>query len=89
MSQVIVNSHELRRFARFLLEIEEEIRSRRNSTAAKLDELKHVWRDQRFADFEREYNAAAHEIDQFLRVADAYARYLEEKARRVDTFLQR
>lgn len=90
MSQItIVDGRELKRFARFLMEVVEEISSRKRGSAQKLDELKQVWRDDKFREFEPKYNAAAHELDKFAKATLAYAQYLEEKAARVDRFLSR
>jgi len=89
MSQTIVNSTELRRFARFLVEIAQEIHGKKSSTTQKLDDLKKVWRDEKFHEFEPKYDKATQEIDRFTKAAMAYARYLEEKAARVDRYLSR
>lgn len=89
MSQTIVNSTELRRFAKFLVEIAKEIHGKKSTTTAKLDDLKAVWRDARFQEFEPVYATATQEIDRFVKSALAYAQYLEEKARRVDRYLAR
>lgn len=89
MPQIIVNSVELRRFARFLVEIANEIQGKKSLTSQKLDDLKTVWRDAKFQEFEPVYNKAAGGLDRFVKSALAYAQYLEEKARRVDRFLSR
>lgn len=89
MSQIIVNSIELRRFARFLVEIASDIQGKKSTTTQKLDDLSKVWRDARFKEFEPVYNNASRDIDRFVKSALAYAQYLEEKARRVDRYLSR
>lgn len=89
MSQTIVNSTELRRFAKFLTEIANELHGKKALTTQKLDELSRVWRDEKFFEFEPKYDKAGQEIDRFTKVALAYARYLEEKAARVDRYLSR
>lgn len=89
MPQTIVNPTELRRFASFLVEIANEIHGKKSSTTQKLDDLKKVWRDARFHEFEPVYANATQEIDRFVKSALAYAQYLEEKARRVDRYLSR
>lgn len=89
MPQVIVNSNELRRFAKFLVEIANEIHGKKASTTQRLEDLKRVWRDARLREFEPAYTNAAREIDRFVKMALAYARYLEEKAARVDRYLER
>ena len=76
MPQVIVDPTELRRFAQFLLEIANEIHNKKAVTSHKLDDLKKVWRDARFHEFEPAYANATREIDRFVKAAHAYSRYL-------------
>lgn len=87
MPQIIVNSTELRRFARFLEEIAEEIRAHKSVTTQRLDHLKQTWRDSQLREFVGVYDDASREIDQFIKAAFSYARYLEQKAARIDRYL--
>lgn len=89
MPQTIVNATELRRFARSLVEIANEIQGKKSSTTQKFDELNKVWRDAKFQEFQPVYHKAVGDLDRFIKSALAYAQYLEEKARRVDRFLSR
>jgi len=89
MAQIIVNSIELRRFARFLVEIAKEIRGKKMVTTQRLDDLKKTWRDDKLQEFVPVYNDATQEFDRFIKASLAYARYLEEKAARIDRYLSR
>lgn len=84
-----VNATDLRDFARFLTRIVHEMNSVSRGTDVSFQELSKSWRDDRFYQFKKDFEAAAQDIDYFFRIAEAYVIYLEEKARRIDRFLER
>lgn len=79
----------IRDFARFLTRIAHEMNSVSRGADVSFQNLSNSWRDDRFYQFKKEYEAAAQDIDYFLRISEAYVLYLEEKARRIDRFLER
>lgn len=89
MAQIIVNSIELKRFARLLVEIAEEIRRKKMLTTQRLDDLKKTLRGDKMREFETVYANATQEFDRFIKASLAYARYLEDKAVRVERYLSR
>lgn len=86
---VNVNARDIRDFAHFLTRIAHEMNSVSRGTDVSFQELSKSWRDDRFYQFKKEYKAAAQDINYFLRIAEAYVNFLEEKARRIDVFLER
>ena len=88
MSQVIVDPSELRRFSTFLGELIVDLRTAEQSCSRKLSELKTVWRDDKFKEFEPKYERTVNELDGFSRACERYAAYLDAKASRVEKYLQ-
>jgi uncharacterized protein YukE len=88
VSQVIVDPSELRRFSSFLAELIVDLRTAEQSCSRKLSELKTVWRDDKFKEFEPKYESTVNELDRFARACERYAAYLDAKASRVEKYLQ-
>jgi len=88
MPQAIVDPDELRRFASFLDSIAESIRNKRTVVGSSFGSLKEVWRDQKYAQFERVFSETTTQLDRFLRDAANYAQYLRKKAAIVDRYLE-
>lgn len=89
MAQVIVNPEEMRRFARALDKLVEEMRGKKYSTGLTFKNLRDSWKDQKYNEFEKTFNEASKNIDQFLKSADAYAKFLDKKAALADRYLGR
>jgi uncharacterized protein YukE len=84
---IIANSDEMRRFARILVDITTELQTQKTSTIHRLEDLKRVWRDQKFREFEPAFLDTTREIDVFVRAATEYAKFLQRKAQKIDRFL--
>lgn len=89
MSKAIVNPDELRRFATFLNIMTEYVMSRKSSLNNSFANLNEVWRDQKYAQFQRLFTETMASIDQFCRHAEVYAQYLRRKAELADRYLER
>ena len=89
MVQIIVDPHELRRFAGTLEREAAKLIERRRALEASRHALSAVWRDVRFTNFEKAYLPALAELDRFCKTANTYAAYLRKKADRADRYLGR
>lgn len=88
MSQVVVDPNELRRFSSFLSELIVDLRTAEQACSQKLSDLKTVWKDDKFKEFEPKYERTVNELDRFSRACERYAAYLDSKAARVEKYLQ-
>ena len=89
MPQAIVDPDELRRFAAFLDGLAESIKGKKAAVNGSFSSLKKVWRDQKYARFERVFSDTMNQLDRFIRDATNYAQYLRKKAAIVDKYLER
>ena len=89
MSQVIVDPRELKVFARTLEAVADGALSRKNRAASRLASLHETWRDQKYASYEKTFEQTAVEIDKFVKMAFAYAQYLDHKAALAEKYLGR
>lgn len=84
---LIENPKEIRRFARILVDIAKELQAQKTSTIHRLEDLKRVWRDQKFREFEPAFLDTTREIDIFVRAAIEYAKFLDRRAQKIDRYL--
>lgn len=89
MPHIIVNSGELRRFSALLIESARQLHGKNTLTTQRFDELKKVWRDTKMKEFEPQLATATRELELFVKAATDYARYLDEKAARINRYLSR
>lgn len=89
MAQVIVSPKEMRVFARYLEVLADLVRQRKARLKAQVDSLHQTWRDDKYREFERSFEANSAELDHFIKAARAYAGFLDTKASRADRYLGR
>ena len=89
MSQAIIDPEEVRRFVSNLIEVAHAIRSQNSSTKSHFDNLKAVWRDKKYAQFERVFNETVKGLEQFRKDVEKYAGDLRRQANQVDKYLER
>ena len=88
MPKAIVNPDEVRRFAAFLETTAATLRHRKSAVSSGSTSLRAVWRDQKYAQFERVLSESMSGLDRFLKYAEDYAQYLRKKAEKVDRYLK-
>jgi uncharacterized protein YukE len=89
MAQIIVDPADLRRFASVLEQEMRTLRERQRAMEAVRRDLAQVWRDARYATFERTYLPTIQVLERFEKAAEQYAGYLRRKADRADRYLGR
>lgn len=87
--RIVINPDEARRFAGLLKSHSDEITALNRAVSSRLLELRASWSDKRYDQFERRYEEASILLKIFAESADRYAQYLQEKARRIDPYLDR
>lgn len=87
MPRAIVSPEEVRRFAALLEEASARLRASKNALAGSATALGEVWKDEKYTRFHREMEAAQAELEQFLREAEAYTRFLRTKAGKAQRYL--
>jgi len=79
MPRAVVDPDELRRFAAFLDGMALSVRNRKASLNSGLNDLKTVWRDEKYRQFERLYAEAMPQLEFFCKNAEQFAQHLREK----------
>lgn len=79
MPRAIVDPDELRRFAIFLEGMALSVRIRKASLNSSFSDLKAVWRDDKYRQFERLYAEVMPQLEFFCKNAERFAQYLKEK----------
>jgi uncharacterized protein YukE len=87
MSQAIIDPDEVRRFAARLQEMAGYLQNRKTLVKSSFSELRDVWRDQKYSQFDRVFSEAVTRLDQFVRYSEMYAEYLKNKAQKADIYL--
>ena len=80
MPRAIVDPRELRRFAALLLETSGHLKNSKSAVTNLFDDLHSVWKDKKYAQFERVFAETIGRMDLFLKSAEMYAHYLNKKA---------
>jgi uncharacterized protein YukE len=88
MPQAIVDPDEVRRFAATLQEMSAYLHDRKTHVKSSFSNLRDVWRDQKYTQFDRVFSESVTRLDQFLRYAEMYADYLKKKAQKADRYLE-
>jgi len=88
MPQAIVDPDEVRRFAAFLDSMADALKSKKSGINSRFNELRDVWRDQKYSQFQRLFTETSIRLDQFLQQAQRYSHYLKVKAQKVDRYLE-
>lgn len=89
MAQAIVDPAELRRFASFLKQFNNNLRDNLSSLGGQLTGLGDSWRDQEHEKFLREFEETMHVLNHFLEVSDEHLPTLLRKAEKVEEYLRR
>jgi uncharacterized protein YukE len=89
MAAVIVTPAELSRFANTLREKVRDMRSKSRRLQDLVKSAKSVWKDEKYARFQKDLADAARELEDLHRLGDRYAEFLDEKASRALKYLGR
>lgn len=89
MPQAIVDPEEMKRFAAVLEREAELLRSQKGDLESRFRALGEVWRDQKHAQFEKTLVETLRRLDRFQAEAKEFSRFLREKARRAQRYLER
>ncbi|MCL0040897.1 hypothetical protein M1M90_02260 [Thermodesulfovibrionales bacterium] len=79
MPRAVVDPDELRRFAVLLNGMAQSVRKRKGSLNNNLSDLKAVWRDEKYRQFERLYAETMPQLEFFCKNAEQFAQYLRAK----------
>lgn len=88
MPRAVVDPNELRRFAIFINGVAISLRRRKSLLNSSLNNLKEVWRDEKYRQFERIYSEMMPQLEQFCKNAEEYAQYLQEKEKPLRRYLE-
>lgn len=88
MSRIIIDPDEVRHFAREFLRSAEVLNEGKSHLASHFRDLRDVWNDHKYEQFERVFLETVSRLEQFLHDAEVYADYLERKANKADIYLQ-
>jgi hypothetical protein len=86
MARVVIDPDEVRNFIRELLRAAGEMHDGKTQIESNFRELRDVWNDRKYEQFERVFSEAMSHLTLFLHDAEAYADYLERKARKGDAY---
>ena len=87
--KVIVSPADVRRFANLLDERAADLKRLDATISRSLLELQATWKDARYQQFERRYEEASLQLQQFLDHAERYAVYLRRKVVPIERYLDR
>jgi uncharacterized protein YukE len=88
MTQIIATPKDMHAFARSLMELARSIRQRQAQLESEMNELKHTWNDQRYAEFSRVVKQASEQLMVFNANAQLFADYLDRKAAAGERYLR-
>jgi hypothetical protein len=88
MARVVIDPDEVRNFIRELLRAAGEMHDGKTQIESHFRDLRDVWHDRKYEQFERVFSEAMSRLAQFLHDAETYADYLERKARKADVYFQ-
>lgn len=80
MPRAIVDPKELRRFSALLMETVGHLRNSKSVVTHDFNDLKAVWKDKKYGQFERVFADTMGRMEVFLRSTEMYAQYLSKKA---------
>jgi hypothetical protein len=86
--RVVIDPDEVRHFARGLLRSAEALRGGQSQLVTRFRDLRDVWHDRKYEQFDRVFSETMSRLAQFLHDAEVYADYLERKARKADIYLE-
>ncbi|HJQ32360.1 MAG TPA: hypothetical protein VJ866_09280 [Pyrinomonadaceae bacterium] len=86
MTRVVIDPDEVRQFARELLRSAAVMHDGKSQIESHFRELREVWHDRKYEQFERVFSETMARLAQFLHDAEVYADYLERKARKADAY---
>lgn len=88
MARVVIDPDEVRHFARELSRSAETLREGRSHLVGSFRELRDVWHDTKYEQFDRVFSEAVDHLELFFHDAEVYADYLRRKAQKADRFLE-
>lgn len=80
MPRAIIDPREVRRFAALLLETVGHLRNSKSAIEGDFSALQAVWKDKKYAQFERVFADTMGRLEVFLRSSEMYSQYLNKKA---------
>jgi hypothetical protein len=80
MPRAIVDPREVRRFAALLLETAGHLQNSKSVVTGDFTELQAVWKDKKYAQFDRVFSETMGHLEVFLKNSERYAQYLNKKA---------
>jgi hypothetical protein len=86
MPRAIVDPRELRRFSALLMETVGRLRNSKSVVTHDFNDLRSVWKDKKYGQFERVFGETMGRMDVFLKSAEMYAQYLNHKARLAERY---
>ena len=86
--RAIIDLDELHTFNNNLANICGQMRERKEHINHEFRELHEVWRDANYESFSKVFDETIKELEQFLRVSEMYAEYLQKKGQKVEQYLQ-
>jgi hypothetical protein len=86
--RAIIDLDELRSFINSFGNICGQMRERKQHIHHEFRDLHDAWRDDNYESFSRVFEETVAEIEQFLRVSEMYAEYLQKKGQKVEQYLQ-
>lgn len=87
--QVILHPRDLQNFADRLREHAGHVVAVKTSLSGGVKELHNTWRDERYRQFNNEFEATIVELEKFVQAARRYAEYLDDKALKAKMFANR
>ena len=88
MSQIEMNPHDMRQFARELAEAIAFIHSRDKRLRTELKELGSAWGDEKYRAFARSCSETADQLVIFYKSAEDFVSFLDAKANAADRYLR-
>lgn len=86
--KAIIDLDELKTFISSLGNICGQMRERKQHINHEFKDLHDAWRDKNYESFSRVFDETVKEIEQFLRVSEMYAEYLQKKGHKVERYLE-
>jgi hypothetical protein len=80
MPAAIVTPADLVAFSRHLAKTANNVAKRRSKAARLVADSRSVWKDAKYDHFRKRFEQTVKDLDQFVRLAEDYAQFLERKA---------
>jgi hypothetical protein len=87
MPVAIVSPSDLRAFARHLEHSARQITSKKVKVTQLVSDTRSVWKDQKYEHFRKVFDQTVKDLDHFVRLANDYSQFLQDKARLGERYL--